>query len=263
MRSGTRFAAFSVQRQPGHEPFEGKTLRAFQLIAGHVRRALEIQERLLESDRRRHELADMTDQLSVGVVLLSSFGRTIHANRTARRLADQNDGFHLTPYGPSAEAYSQRVHLRRLLRDAASTGAGRGFGTGGSMSIGRLSGRRPYSVLIAPLAHRANGHGAVAVMFITDPDTEPLSDERLLIQQYGLTPREASVTRLMLRGMSLGDAADQLEISRTTAKSHIESAYAKTGTRRQGDLIRTVLQSPIGHVVADSPEHTADWPEDR
>jgi HD-GYP domain-containing protein (c-di-GMP phosphodiesterase class II) len=45
----------------------------------------------------------------------------------------------------------------------------------------------------------------------------------------GLTPREVEVLRLLARGFSNKEIADQLRISRKTAGSHVEHIYTKTG----------------------------------
>ena len=45
----------------------------------------------------------------------------------------------------------------------------------------------------------------------------------------GLTPREVEVLRLLARGLSNKEIAEQLVISRKTAGSHIEHIYAKIG----------------------------------
>ena len=45
----------------------------------------------------------------------------------------------------------------------------------------------------------------------------------------GLTPREVEVLRLLVRGLSTKEIADQLVISRKTASNHIEHIYLKLG----------------------------------
>ena len=45
----------------------------------------------------------------------------------------------------------------------------------------------------------------------------------------GLTNREVEVLRLLVRGMSNKEIAEQLVISRKTAGSHVEHIYAKLG----------------------------------
>jgi DNA-binding NarL/FixJ family response regulator len=45
----------------------------------------------------------------------------------------------------------------------------------------------------------------------------------------GLTPREVEVLRLLARGMSNKQIANELSISRKTAGNHVEHIYAKLG----------------------------------
>jgi DNA-binding NarL/FixJ family response regulator len=45
----------------------------------------------------------------------------------------------------------------------------------------------------------------------------------------GLTPREVEVLRLLVRGLSYKEIAQELVISRKTAGSHVEHIYAKLG----------------------------------
>ena len=45
----------------------------------------------------------------------------------------------------------------------------------------------------------------------------------------GLTPREIEVLRLLARGLSHKEIAEQLVISRKTASNHVEHIYAKIG----------------------------------
>jgi DNA-binding NarL/FixJ family response regulator len=54
------------------------------------------------------------------------------------------------------------------------------------------------------------------------PDTEPA-----LVDQ--LSPRELDVLKLIARGMENSEIADELNISRRTAKNHVSNILAKLG----------------------------------
>jgi HD-GYP domain-containing protein (c-di-GMP phosphodiesterase class II) len=57
----------------------------------------------------------------------------------------------------------------------------------------------------------------------------------------GMTPREIEVLRLIARGLTLKEAADELEISPKTADHHVQSVYSKIGvTTRAGAALFAV-----------------------
>lgn len=59
-----------------------------------------------------------------------------------------------------------------------------------------------------------------------------------LAVQYELTPTEVLVLRLLAEGGNPRTIAVRLEVRVTTVRSHLRSLYAKTGMRRQADLVR-------------------------
>jgi DNA-binding CsgD family transcriptional regulator len=82
-----------------------------------------------------------------------------------------------------------------------------------------------------------------AVLFIIDPDRNPVPSEKLLQTLYHLTPAEIRVCTHLLEGKSLVDAAELVGISINTAKTHLKSAFSKTGTARQSQLIKLLAHS--------------------
>jgi DNA-binding CsgD family transcriptional regulator len=63
-------------------------------------------------------------------------------------------------------------------------------------------------------------------------------------QLYGLTPAEARVANLLLEGLEVREAAERLGITLETARFHLKRVLAKTGTRRQTELLRLMLSLP-------------------
>src|SRR5262249_40722153 len=62
---------------------------------------------------------------------------------------------------------------------------------------------------------------------------------------YHLTPAEARLAALIVRGYSLHAAACRLHISNNTARTHMKRIYDKTETHRQVDLIRRVANGAM------------------
>jgi DNA-binding CsgD family transcriptional regulator len=66
----------------------------------------------------------------------------------------------------------------------------------------------------------------------------------LLARLYNLTPREAAVAALLLKGRSPSEAADELAMTENTVRTHIRHVFNKTGVERLADLVRLLMQGP-------------------
>lgn len=64
---------------------------------------------------------------------------------------------------------------------------------------------------------------------------------QILQRQYGLTPAETRVLSLVGSGRSPAEIADELELRLPTVRSHLAAVFAKTGARRQAELVRIVM----------------------
>jgi DNA-binding CsgD family transcriptional regulator len=64
---------------------------------------------------------------------------------------------------------------------------------------------------------------------------------------YGLTPTETRVLASLLDGCTLVETATALGVAVTTAKTHLDKIFLKTGVSRQADLARlgTSLVPPV------------------
>lgn len=63
----------------------------------------------------------------------------------------------------------------------------------------------------------------------------------------GLTPRESEVLALIAEGQSNREIADQLHVSETTIKSHINHLFAKTGVRDRAQAVSYAYRHGLNH----------------
>ena len=128
------------------------------------------------------------------------------------------------------------------------------------MRITRSSGQSDYHVVVMPLPMRCqpgDGSGAVSVLFIpTDPDKANDPVNFLFGDLYGLTDAESRLVCELLEGRGLTAAAEQLGLSRNTVHSQLSSIFQKTGTRRQGELLRLLLG---GVAPIEAPDVTSGF----
>ena len=61
------------------------------------------------------------------------------------------------------------------------------------------------------------------------------------LNAYSLTPREACVAELVLRGLSNKEIAAQCCISELTVKDHLKHIYQKTGAHQRTALLARLL----------------------
>jgi len=59
-------------------------------------------------------------------------------------------------------------------------------------------------------------------------------------RQLGLTKAEQGLLNILVQGASLSDAAQMLGVARSTARTHLQRLFDKSGKRRQIDLLRMV-----------------------
>jgi DNA-binding CsgD family transcriptional regulator len=81
----------------------------------------------------------------------------------------------------------------------------------------------------------------MAVVLIIDPEDEHEPPPALLRRLYRLTEAEAEVALRVIRGAGLKQISEELSISYTTVRTHLQHVFDKTDTHRQADLVRLLL----------------------
>jgi DNA-binding CsgD family transcriptional regulator len=79
--------------------------------------------------------------------------------------------------------------------------------------------------------------GAQALLSLTTVESKCGPKEALLANTFGLTPAEARVASIIAEGLNPERAAQQLGISKATARNQLKAVFAKTATHRQGELV--------------------------
>jgi len=252
LRNESGFASIGMHRPRSAREFDDHDEQIYQVVQPHLQRALEVTRKLGRASEEREALADSLDCLATGVVILDGEGRILLANRTATDLAAAGDGFALTRQGPAAAHSNNTAALRKRIAEAASIdGTSRRDAPGQAVLLERPSGKKSFEALAVPLGrgNSLNGHGCGrVVLFITDPEREASPPTEWLRQLYDLTCAEARLAVALANGASLTEAAEQFHVARNTVRTHLQRAMNKTGTCRQGELIRLVMGGPAGIV---------------
>ena len=102
-------------------------------------------------------------------------------------------------------------------------------------------------MLLVPIHYRpvSGGRTPIAVGYVHGGGTTSADRHEPLMQLFGLTSSEARLALVMCQGKSIGEAAVELNLTIETARNYTKKIYAKTGTRGNADLVRTILGSVI------------------
>jgi DNA-binding CsgD family transcriptional regulator len=72
-------------------------------------------------------------------------------------------------------------------------------------------------------------------------------DAAVLAERFLLTRTESLVARLVAQGATNREAAEQLGVSVETVRSHLGSAFRKTGASNRAALVALAFGAPFGH----------------
>jgi DNA-binding CsgD family transcriptional regulator len=242
--AGELIGGFAVFRAEGQGPFTPDELSSLDPFIPHFRRALAIHLAVHGARSAQHAMAEVLNRLPTGALLLNKKREVVLKNRGADRIISQDDGFRVDRNGPCASSARENAALQQMIADAMDNQRVDALGATGFLSVSRPSGRRPFNLMVTPLLAAPAGAlvpDAVVALFVSDPDAGRISEGEVLAKLYALTHSEAELVRLLALGLSLEEAAGKRGVSMNTARSHLKHAFAKTGTSRQGELVRLVI----------------------
>ncbi|WP_343717792.1 helix-turn-helix transcriptional regulator [Inquilinus sp.] len=228
-------AGMSVRRPRRAGPFTPEEAGRFDLVVPHIRRSLALTQRIEGLAGRARAAEDVLDRFDRAVVLLGADGRVVHVNAMAVRLVEggrlQLRGSRLRSADP-AEATALRGLIAATLEPGPRTGGVKLLAGGGVPLIAsacRLPDRRPAGFAMPR---------AAAALFLTPSGAGSDDFGDVLPALFGLSRAEVRLAAALHDGFSLSEIAGQLGLSRETLRTQLRSVFDKTGTRRQGTLIR-------------------------
>jgi DNA-binding CsgD family transcriptional regulator len=225
-----------VLRERGAPDFSEHDRAVLATILPHLNRSVQIAGRMGLLQAQAAGVIGALDRTGVGVLVVRADGFVETGNPAAENILRLQSGLALRGdrlIGAGAVA-------GKMAQALALATERRGRRRGSSFSLPRPEAGAAVSVAVLPLDEPQAaqfGDSALALVVLSAPELQPAPDREALRALYGLTPAEARLVSALCRGQTVQSHAAGTGTSLTTAKTHLRSAFAKTGERRQADLI--------------------------
>ena len=185
-------------------------------------------------------IATMLGKASIGVILTDGRGRVLECNDRASAILRAGDA--LVMQGRQLQPADRR---NTAFRNALAQALPGDSPVGGSVRLTRGDQQRRghLNVHIVPAHADKFDFSAerVAVLLLLIEPTASARDPSHITATFGLTEHEARVASLLAQGNSVAEIAERSHRTESTVRYHLKHAYAKTGTRRQAELVSLVL----------------------
>lgn len=222
-------------------------------LAPHLMRAMRVGMQIDSLQHQRSAMEAILTHTAIAVLLLDRNQRIVFANAAAEKLLAS--GTCLTTI--KGTVMSRESRSNRELKKAILEVVARKPDAGAEIKIDREQGR-PLLATVLPLPAGNQffldlESRACCAVFVCDPESVQESRSNLIARIYGLTPAETRVLDSILSGTGLAHAARQIGVSLTTARTHLQRIFDKTGTGRQAELVSLVMTSTPPLNLHDRP----------
>ena len=258
----------SINRTMKEGPFLPDEIALLAMLAPHMRRALNLHRTLSNGRAQEAELRHTVDALDLALISLGTKGHVLRTTLAASAILQARDGLWLDHQHLRAGVPKENGRLSQLIAGASTTGAGHGercavrrttvtapeAGTaplwtpsaGGAMLISRRPPKRPLQLIVTPFysSEILLAEHPAALIFISDPDAQPVSRAAILRALYSLSPAECRMADLLAQGFTVTAIADQMKTTVGTARFRLKEIFRKTNTARQAQLVQLIGALP-------------------
>ncbi len=236
-------ASISCQRKLSAGPFPEAAGVVYETLRPHLARALQLYHRLGAAESARLGLETALDAHEHAVIGVDSLGRIMLCNRQAQALLKAADGLQST----QGRLFCTRPEDHSALHMLLASVLGPIPSAGGSILVRRAGQKQALAVTATPFSGTLPGQSARlgALLLISDPARETQPRTSLMRLLYKLTPSEARVSDLLLEGLDVREVSERLGLTLDSTRFHLKRVLAKTGARKQSELIRMMLALPV------------------
>jgi DNA-binding CsgD family transcriptional regulator/PAS domain-containing protein len=246
LKEGTRYAPFTLATKVEDGPFSKRSVELVRLLSPHICRSAKISLALELKSLHANMLETTLHTLGAGVFLVTRDGKVLFMNSAAEQQVKRNNGLNiinnrLIPKDvAAARIFSSSFSHVEVSSDQIAHAVA-------SIALPDDEGGFVASLLPLEQGYRQSlttgPSPAAFAVFVQDPAIAPPIPGEGFARLYGLTQAELRIILSMAPGLGPRDAADILGLSLATVKTHLQKIFAKTGTKRQADLMQLLMRA--------------------
>jgi DNA-binding CsgD family transcriptional regulator len=224
---------------PGVCMIDDEMRQRLAFIVTHARRALMINRAIEIKQSETAAFADVLNGLSAGIFLIDANCNMVHANIAGQRMLDADDVLRCI----GGQLVTRDGAANQILRKIFTAG-GAAAAAAKAMALPLTSqNRERYVAHVLPLASLARDNTAmvfkaVAALLVRRVELVSRSGGELIARNFVLTPAELRVLLAIVEVGGVPETAENLGVAEATVKTHLKRVFAKTGARRQADLVK-------------------------
>ncbi|WP_287906188.1 helix-turn-helix transcriptional regulator [Acinetobacter sp.] len=217
----------------------------------HLRRIVLLQRKLYEFSSHTIIGYELINKLSQPIMLLNLSGEIVHINKAAQKLSEKNESVSVSqnkliipePYAiqlqDSLRYFETYFKKQRVL----------GIYELEHISI-KIKSKNDhfiylfFNLLVSENEIKMFGIRPIVMLTLYDPAYSPLVDLHLLHVAFKLTFTESRIVLMLLEGHTPREVAQKNNVNLDTVRKQMLSIYKKTGTHREPELIKLLLNMP-------------------
>ena len=260
-RGDYSMVGLAVWRDRREKPFEPNELKILEMLGPHLEQGFALNVHLSQLRAEKECLKAGLDASSIALIGLDARGSVMTISDAAQRLVYAHDGLEMTDRALKASdavsdrklqalishavALATRTDAGGLVREAPATWA---------VQVRRM-GKRPLRVVVFPFRSELPllGTRPAVLLFVSDPQAAFPSRSEVAQQLFSLSAIQGKLADLLVSGVDLKAAAIQLGITYDSARFQLKEVFRRTGTHKQSELTRTLMEIPSRMSVA-APE---------
>lgn len=227
---------FALHRRLDEDPFDREDEQIFRAM----RDRLMVSATIMQSaaSERIEGMLGAFEIAKVGAVFFDRLGKVTALNDAASRILGRE--LQVSNGELRSRVHAETIQIKRRMT-AVLTSSWLNPELANPILIQRVA-ARPILLRI----QRLGGHlpdifsHSAGVCLIQDLNQPQVSDPAHIAHVLGLTTSEAELAAILANGIPLREAAELRAISYETARKHLRSIFAKTGTKGQPDLVALI-----------------------